>query len=94
MENKIKALAAYLGVDEGTISEGYDDDILETEDGEEYLVLDEYDATERAREAVINSIEELGITSFTESFQDWVYSNALDEEWFEDAMKESMENYL
>lgn len=94
MENKIKALAAYLGVDESTISEGYDDDILETEDGEEYLVLDEYDATERAREAVINSIEELGITSFTESFQDWVYSNALDEEWFEDAMKESYEAYV
>ena len=94
MEDKIKALAAYLGLDESTIKEGYDDDIFETEDGEEYLVLDEYDANERAREAVINAISELGITSFTESFQEWVYSNALDEEWFEDAMRESYEAYV
>ena len=94
MENKIKALAAYLGVDESTISEGYDDDILETEDGEEYLVLDEHDATEKAREEVILSLEDLGITSFTDDFQEWVYNNAIDEEWFEDAMKESYEAYV
>ena len=94
MEDKIKALAEYLGVDENTISEGYDDDILETEDGEEYLVLDEYDATERARDAVILSLEELGITSFTESFQEWAFANAVDEDWFSDAMRESYEAYV
>lgn len=94
MEEKIKALAEYLGVDPDTITEGYDDDIFETEDGEEYLVLDDDAATERAREEVINALDEMGISSFTEDFQDWAFNNAVDTDWFEDAMRESYEAYV
>ena len=39
-EERIKALATYLGVEEDEITEGYRDDIFEV-NGEEYLVLDD-----------------------------------------------------
>lgn len=94
MTERIKALAAYLDVEEDTLKEGYDDMVIETEDGEEYLVCDEDEAREKAEESIKNFIEECGITGFTESFQTWIIDNAVESDWFEDAMREGNEFYF
>ena len=39
-------------------------------------------------------IDDLGLESFTESFRDWIYNNATDTGWFEDALRESQEFYV
>ena len=94
MTERIKALAAYLDVEEDTLKEGYDDMVVETEDGEEYLVCDEDEAREKAEESIRNFIDDFGFTGFTEDFQEWIKNNAIDTEWFEDAMREGNEFYF
>lgn len=94
MTERIKALAAYLDVEEDTLKEGYDDMVVETEDGEEYLVCDESEAREKAKESIENFFDECGVAGFTEDFQDWIVDNAVESEWFEDAMRESNEFYF
>lgn len=57
-------------------------------DGGEYLVFDDLDEAEAAaREDVINLIDDIGFTSIN-GWKDYV-----DEDWFEDAMRESFESY-
>lgn len=92
-ESRAKALADYLGVDVDTIRNTYDN-TYETEDGEEYLVVDEDEAYGLAKESIESYIDELGISGFTEGFQDWIKMNALDADWFEDALRESEEFYV
>jgi hypothetical protein len=94
MTERIKALAAYLDVEEDTLKEGYDDMVVETEDGEEYLVCDEDEAREKAEESIRNFIDECGIEGFTKGFQDWIVDNAVESDWFEDAMREGNEFYF
>ena len=71
----------------------YDDKTFETEDGEEYLVLDSDEAREAAIEAVKNDLDDMGIESFTDDFKDWAYRNAIETDWFDDALRESEEFY-
>lgn len=89
MTERIKALAAYLEVEEDTLKEGYDDMVVETEDGEEYLVCDEDEAREKAEESIRNFIDDCGIEGFTENFQEWIMDNAIESDWFEEAMTEA-----
>ena len=44
MEEKIKVLEEFLGISEEEISEGYTDNVFETSDGEEYLVVTDEEA--------------------------------------------------
>ena len=53
-EERIKALATYLEVEEDEITEGYDDTVFEV-NGEEYRVLDD----DEADEAVVEDIENI-----------------------------------
>lgn len=92
-ESRAKALADYLGVDVDTIRNTHDN-TYETEDGEEYLVVDEDEAYDLAKESVESFIDELGISGYTEGFQDWIKMNALDADWFEGALRESEEFYV
>lgn len=95
IEERKKLLADYLGVDADELSESeYDENVIETEDGEEYLVVDEDEAREYAKQDIENFIEEMGIGGFTEDFQDWIIDNALDIDWFDGAMRESNEGYV
>ena len=91
---RIKALAEYLEVEEDTLKEGYDDMVVETEDGEEYLVVDEDEARELATDSIKNFIDECGIQGFTKDFQDWIISNAVEGDWFKDAQREGNEFYF
>lgn len=94
---KAKLLADYLDLDVEDIrykALNGNEDYYVTVDGDSYLVCDDEEATKLAREEVINSIDELGITAFTPEF----VSHIIDKEfvyvdWFEDAMREDYEAY-
>lgn len=93
-DDRRKALADNLGVDIETITtSSYDDKTFETEDGEAYLVLDSDEAREAAIEVVKNDLDDMGIESFTDDFKDWAYRNAIETDWFDDALRESEEFY-
>ena len=91
-DERINALAAYLNIDPSEISNTYDNE-FETPEGD-YLVVTEEEAEELAKEDIRNLYDDLGLESFTASFRDWIIMNALDNDWFEDAVKESTESYV
>jgi len=91
-DERIQALAEYLGIDPSEITNIYDYE-FETPEGD-YLVVDEHEARELAEEDIRNLYDDLGLDSFTSDFKDWIIMNALDNDWFEDAVRESMESYV
>lgn len=92
-EDRVNALASYLEVDPSTIKDSYRENLFETEDGEEYFVVTEDEGRELAREDIEGIVDDLGISAFSPDFQDWIIMNAVDSDWFEDACRESYENY-
>ena len=93
-EERIKALATYLGVEEDEITEGYDDTVFEV-NGEEYRVLDDAEADEAVVNDIENIIDDMGLEAFTPAMKDWIVSNAIDNsEWFDEALEEDMNNYV
>lgn len=93
-EERIKALATYLGVEEDEITEGYDDTVFEV-NGEEYRVLDDAEADEAVVNDIENLIDDMGLGAFTDSMQDWIVGNAIDNsEWFDEALEEDMNYYV
>jgi hypothetical protein len=87
---KQEALEKYLGVE---VKQGYDDDTFETEDAE-YKVFTEAEADEATKDYIESFIDDAGIEGFTPEFQDWIYENAVDEDFFYDIVKEDIENYV
>lgn len=93
--DKKASLAKYIGVPEETIKETrYDSNSFETEDGEEYLVLDEDEAHKYAKEDIEVVYDDLGMESFTKTFQEWILNNAVKKDWFEDALEEYQRSYI
>lgn len=93
-EERIKALATYLGVEEDEITEGYDDTVFEV-NGEEYRVLDDDEADEAVVDEIESIIDDLGLEAFTPAMQDWILDNAIDNpEWFDEALEEDMNYYV
>ena len=90
-EERITALAEYLGIDPSEIHNTYDYE-YETPEGD-YLVVDEDEAWELAREDIESIVDDIGLESFTEGFRDWIIMNALETDWFERAVEESMWAY-
>lgn len=91
-DEKIEALAKYLNVSSDTIR-NIGGDEYESSEGD-YLILDGDEAYYLASDYIREFIDELGIGGFSEDFQEWIKGNALDSEWFEDAMRESNEYYV
>lgn len=93
-EDRAKALAEYLDIDVEDITNTYDN-VFETTDGEEYYVVDENEAYQLAKEDIENLFDDLGLDSFTESFQQWILDNAVEDNgWFSDALREMEESYV
>ena len=93
-EERIKALATYLGVEEDEITEGYNDTVFEV-NGEEYLVLDDDEADEAVVDNAENLIYDIGLEGFTDSMKDWIVENAIENsDWFDDALEEDMNYYV
>lgn len=91
-EERIQALANYLGIETSEIFNTYENE-FETPEGD-YLVVTEDEARELAEDDIRNLFDELGLESFTPYFRDWIIMNALDTDWFEEAVRESYEAYV
>lgn len=105
LQDKINALSNFTGTAPENIRftgsdpdypEIWDEFVIDHADGytgESYLVLTETEADEALKEDVENLIDDIGIVGFSPDFIEWIKSNALDSEWFEDACRESNEFY-
>lgn len=91
-EDRINALAEFLNIDPSEISNSYDYE-YETPEGD-YLVVDEDEATRLAEEDIESLYDDIGLDAFTPDFRDWIIMNALENDWFEDYVKESNESYV
>ena len=93
MEEKIKVLAEFLGIEESEILKGYRDNMFETSDGEEYLVVTDEEADDEFYQYEENLIDELGLDAFSDWAKDYIIENCVDTEWFEDFYHEDYESY-
>lgn len=96
-EERIEALAKYLEVPTSDIEVTYEssDNLFTVKSsGEEYLVVDEDEAYQAAKLDIENLIDDLGIDSFSKDFQDWIFMNCVDEDWFAEALRESTQYYV
>ena len=93
MEEKIKALAEFLGIEESEISKGYRDNMFETSDGEEYLVVTDEEADDEFYNYESELIDELGLDAFSDWAKDYIIENCIDTEWFEDFYYDDYESY-
>ena len=98
---RIEVLANFLGCKIEDLIEGYREEVFETKDGKEYLVLTDEEADKEFYNYEESSIEELGLDLFTDwaldLFTDWakdyIIENCLDTDWFDEYMKESYAIY-
>ena len=99
LQDKIKALATFKGVSSEDIKFNGDDPESPSYwdeysvDGEDYLVMTEDEADDALKEDLENFIDDLGIDGFSPEFQQWIYENAIDQDWFEEACEESERFY-
>lgn len=90
---KRDALADYFG-EEGEVRYDKDMDLFILPDGRAYFVYTGDEADQKAKEEVINSIDDMGIEAFTKDFRDYIINQEmLDVDWFDDIMKESYALY-
>ena len=61
--------------------------------GATYIVLDEDEADQAVIDYIEMVIDDMGVTSFTPDFQEWIYTNAFDDSGFYDIMREDYEQY-
>ena len=93
MEERIKVLAEFLGIEESEISKGYRDNMFETSDGEEYLVVTDEEADDEFYNYESELIDELGLDAFSDWAKDYIIENCVDTEWFENFYYEDYESY-
>lgn len=97
-EEKAKALAEHLGisVDDVKIEDDpyYDWACEYTTPEGVFTVMDYDESMEAVKQDIENLVDDIGLESFSEEFQDWVVDNALTpSDWFEDVCEESSEFY-
>ena len=92
---RIEALAKLLGVEveDLTVSK-YDERTFENKEAGEYIVLTEEEAYDAAKESIKNLIEDLGLESFSEGFQEWILDTCVDKEWFDEYLEDYYTYYI
>lgn len=92
---KLQALANYLGVEPNYFEEeSYDDNAFESKEyNEEYLVLTEDEALKYAEDDIRGLFDDMGFESFTPSFQDWIMDNALDQDVFDSLLEDEIDYF-
>ena len=92
---RIEALTKFLGVEveDLTVSK-YDERVFENEEAGEYIVLTEEEADEAAEESLKESINDMGLQSFTEDFQEWILDNCVDSDWFAEYLEDYEIGYI
>ena len=87
------AISEYTNVSFVDIEESPFDENRYEVDGDEYLVLTDEEADELALTQARDLLDDLGIANLGTAAQEYIYSNLVDVEWFNDAMKEYHESY-
>ena len=92
---RIEALTKFLGVEveDLTVSK-YDERVFENEEAGEYIVLTEEEADEAAEESIKELINDMGLESFTEDFQQWILDNCVDSDWFAEYLEDYEIGYI
>ena len=90
---KIIALFNELNVEEieEIMINGYDE--IEV-DGATYKILTDEEAEEEFKSYQENFFDDIGLSGYSENFQTWIKENALDKDYFDDIVRESMESYI
>ena len=92
---RIEALAKLLKVEvEDLTASKYDNRVFENENTGEYIVLTEEEAYDAAEEIIKDTIEECGIESFSECYQEWILDSCVDKEWFDEYLEEYYLDYI
>ena len=92
---RIEALAKLLNVEvEDLTASKYNNRVFENEEAGEYIVLTEEEAYDAAEESIKDTIEECGIESFSECFQEWILDTCVDKEWFDGYLEEYYLDYI
>ena len=90
-----RVIALFNELNEEEIEEiminGYDE--IEV-DGATYKVLTDDEAEEKFKSYQENLFDDMGLNGYSESFQAWIKENALDKDYFDDIVRESMEMYI
>ena len=89
-DDKIRALAEWLRDNGNEVSE---EDITEDTWGfhvgsDEYKVLTDDEADDEFKTYQEELMDEMGIEAYSDWFQEWILNNAVDTDWFEEALKE------
>ena len=92
---RIEALAKLLQVEvEDLTTSKYDNRVFENENAGEYIVLTEEEAYDAAEENLREIIEECGLESFSECYQEWILDTCVDKEWFDEYIEEYYTYYI
>lgn len=91
-EEKIKALAEFLGCDPSEITDNGHNE-FEHSDGGTYKVLTDEEADEDFKDYEESLWDDIGLDSFTDWFKDWIIENAVNEDYFWDDMHDSNNSY-
>ena len=92
---RIEALAKLLNVEvEDLTASKYYNRVFENEEAGEYIVLTEEETYDAAEESIKDTIEECGIESFSECYQEWILDTCVDKEWFDEYLEEYYSNYI
>ena len=92
-EDKKQALADYLEVDVEEIEDGYDENHFEV-NGEEYMILSEDESYDEYKDWEMSLIDDLGLESFSENFQEYILENCINDSWFEQVAEEEADYYI
>ena len=92
VEEKIEALATYLGISPDDIRDN-DFNMFETDEAE-YFVGDEEEAREATYQDIEGLVDDLGLDAFTSSFKDWIIENALDEDFIDELFEDEIDNFV
>ena len=90
-DEKINALVQWLNENGNEVSV---DDVIDegwnrySVNGDDYLVCTDEEADEEFRNSEEGIIDDLGIDSFSDWFQTWIFDNAIDTSWFDEALAE------
>ena len=92
---RIEALSKLLQVEvEDLTTSKYDNRVFENENTGEYIVLTEEEAYDAAEENLREIIEDLGLESFSECYQEWILDTCVDKEWFDEYLEEYYTYYI
>ena len=96
MDEKIEALVQWLNengndVTADDVEQNYGDEY--SVDGADYLVCTDEEADEAARQDVKDLFDDMGLESFSESFQETIIENYVDSDIFDDDMQQSNLSY-